>query len=118
MFANETEFLGSNTVGDVSMVAETLEATKFEKLINKMQPQQTRAAHIDPSFRARPRKFGGGLEAVGADAWLNIMRMYLSDQPHSPENSNVLILLTFLDKHAQTWIMQKMTAARETREGF
>ncbi len=45
-FADETEFLGSTTVGDVSMVAEILEATngKFEKLINTMQPQQAQAA--------------------------------------------------------------------------
>ena len=83
-----------------------------------MQLHETQAAHIDPSLWARLPKFVGRPEEVGANAWVNMMRMYLGGQPHLPESSNILKLLNFLHKHEQTLIKQKTTAARDTCDKF
>ena len=50
---------------------------------------------------------------MGVEAWVAIMKMYFENHQGGSEKSRVLILLTFLHKQTQTWIMQKTETERD-----
>ena len=103
---------------DASIVQEIMEETnnRFEKLIsglgNTFAPAGS--AHAESGLKARPPKFGGGPEDVSVEAWVAMMKMYFESQQGGSEKSKVLILLTFLHKQAQAWIMQKTETERDS----
>ena len=98
-----------NVTHDASLVQEIMEETnnRFEKLIsglgNTLAPASS--AHADSGLKARPPKVGGGPEDVSVEAWVAMMKMYFESQQGSSEKSKVLILLKFLHKQAEAWIM-------------
>ena len=48
------------------------------------------------------------------EAWVAMMKMYFESQQGGSEKSKVLILLTFLHKQAQAWIMQTTETQRDS----
>ncbi len=66
-------------------------------------------------MKAQPHKYGGETSDGAVDAWISLMKMYLEDHKGN-ENAKVLILLTFLHRDAQAWIMQKTSTERDTCE--
>ncbi len=64
-------------------------------------------------MKVKPHKYGGEATDGCVDARMSLIRMYL-EHCRGTERTKVLTLLTFLHKHAQAWIMQKLTEERDT----